>query len=263
MPYITGKMCELIYESMSKPGSQHTSATNEKGKEKMKMNMLKRFTNILCILCVGSLAVGLWGCTSDESYVEVVDLDGVLNTFDDTLGVDSNQEIGESQPAPSEPFITPVEQEDDAKTQQFLTQFADKLNEGKLSSKNIGVALNDTGVIEGFADEDGDRQKAPTEQTLFDVEIDAENNRVIASQQVEGETYHRDHGFFPGGLFTGYLLGTMLSRQGMLGGGPRYASRPMSPRGYHASAVSTARSKMAARTARSRGGSSSFRGGGK
>lgn len=227
------------------------------------MNMLKRFTNILCVLCVGSLAVGLWGCTSDESYVEVVDLDGVLNTFDDTLGADANQAIGEPESAPSEPFITPVEQEDDAKTQQFLSQFADKLNESSLSSKNIGVALNDTGVIEGFADENGDKQKDATEPTLFDVEIDAENNRVIASQQAEGDTYYRDHSYFPGGLFTGYLLGTMLSRQSMMGMGPRYASQPMSPRGYHASAASTARSKATARSARSQGGSSSFRGGGK
>ena len=233
----------------------------------MKMSMLKRFTNILCVgLCVGSLAIGLGGCSSSESSAEVVDLDDVLSRLDDTMSGDVNRDMpdtGEPQSAPSEPFITPVEQEDDAKTQEFLTQFANKLNEGDLSSKNIGVALNDDGVIEGFADEDGDRQKAPTEQTLFDIEIDAENNRVIASQEVEGDTYHRDRGFFPGGFFTAYLLGSMLSRQGIMGGGPRYASRPMSPRGYHASAVSTARSKMAARTARSRGGSSSFRGGGK
>ncbi len=234
---------------------------NEKGKRKM--NMLKRFIRILC---VSSLAIGLWGCSSEENSAEIVDLDDVLSRLDDTISGDINrdmQDMGKSKSAPSEPFITPVEQEDDAKTQEFLTQFANKLNEGDLSSKNIGVALNDNGVIEGFADEDGDQQKAPTEQTLFDIEIDAENNRLIASQEVEGDTYHRDHGFFPGGFFTGYLLGTMLSRQGMMGGGPRYASRPMSPRGYHASAVSTARSKAAARTARSRGGSSSFRGGGK
>ena len=228
--------------------------------------MLKRF---ISILCVSSLAVGLWGCSSEENSAEIVDLDGVLSRLDDTISGDINidmqdtQDIGEPQSAPDKPFITPVEQEDDAKTQQFLTQFANKLNEGDLSSKKIGVALNDNGVIEGFADEDGDQQKAPTEQTLFDIEIDAENNRVIASQEAEGDTYHREHSFFPGGFFTAYLLGTMLSRQGMMGGGPRYASRPMSPRGYHASAVSTARSKVAARTARSRGGSSSFRGGGK
>ena len=245
---ITGKTYEVIYER----GSQY--------KRKGEMSMLKRF---ISILCVGGLAVGLWGCSSDESYVEVVDLDGVLNTFDDTLGVDLSQEIGEPQSAPNEPFIAPVEREDDTKTQQFLSQFADKLNEGSLSGKNIGVALNDSGVIEGFADANADQQKDPTEPTLFDIEIDAENNRVIASQQVEGDTYYRDHSYFPGGFFTAYLLGTMLSRQSMMGMGPRYANQTMSPRGYHASAVSTARSKAAARTARARGGSSSFRGGGK
>ena len=111
------------------------------------MNMLKRFIRILC---VSSLAIGLWGCSSEENSAEIVDLDDVLSRLDDTISGDINrdmQDMGKSKSALSEPFITPVEQEDDAKTQEFLTQFANKLNEGDLSSKNIGVALNDNGVI--------------------------------------------------------------------------------------------------------------------
>ena len=202
------------------------------------------------------LAVG-WSCDSSE-YVpptEVVDLDNVLDTFTDTMGMEQDS---------GAPPITPIEpgsQESEAQTDEFMTQFAQALNESSVSQQPVGVDMREDGVIEGYSDLNSDGTKSAQEPVLFDIEVDVEQNRVIASQTVEGDTYHRDHSYFPGGIFTGYLIGSMLGRQMAYGAGPRYANTRMSPRNYHASAVSRARSKFAARSARARGGTSGFRGG--
>ena len=216
--------------------------------------------SVKCIgnLCLAAVVVMGWSCDSSEYLppTEVVDLDNVLDTFTDTMGMEESDS--------SAPPITPIEpgsQEGEAQTDAFMTQFAQALNESSVSQQPVGVAMREDGVIEGYADRNSDGTRTAEEPVLFDIEIDADQNRVIASQTVEGDTYHRDHGYFPGGIFTGYLIGSMLGRQMSYGAGPRYANTRMSPRNYHTRAVSRAQSKFAARSARARGGTSGFRGG--
>ena len=95
----------------------------------------------------------------------------------------------------------------------FLSQFEDDLNQAtpKLYAKNIGVSLESNGSILGFSDDNYNGKYDSKEQKLFSLEVDAENNRLLASEGERVREYrHRSHG---GGFFTGMLIGSLLSRQ--------------------------------------------------
>lgn len=92
-----------------------------------------------------------------------------------------------------------------------------------LSDGQIGVAPQEDGSLKGFDDVDGDAVFDSGEDELFKVEIDTENNRLLASS--EGVVH--EGGFSMGGLFLGMMLGNMLSRQRSAGINP--ASRRATP----------------------------------
>ena len=200
---------------------------------------------------LGSLVLVLTGCGSAPD-VEVVDLNHVLDAVAAVL--DESAEPA-AQDKPAEPAageaaaeavaIEPIDpaKEDAAKQDEFLKKLAAKLNEMHMIKSTIGCQLNSEGAIEGFADANANMSKEDREDRLFLVEIDAERNRLIAS-----DTYnnHRDHHYRPrpGGFFMGYMLGSMLGRQNThfaaTGAKPDFGSRTMSPKSYHAGAVSSA-----------------------
>ena len=194
------------------------------------------------------------GC--GDINVEVVDLNKVLDIFDKTLTELDKKEGGDEQDVKE---VKKAEEKPE-KRKEFLDLYAKNLNEAKLIKSKIGVQMEDSGDVVGFKDGNGNGTKDAIEKKLFTVMIDSEGGRLIAKDEAN---HHRDRSYRPrGGFFTGYLIGSMMGRNRSYYTGPRAAMKPnyknmqMSPKDYHASAVSKAKSKArASSSARSRSGS--------
>ena len=217
---------------------------------------------VIVPFCLVMLAL-VGGCSSTP--VEVVDLNKVLDIFSATLteldgkqAADVDAAAGDDAENQAVVGVEVVDAEDKEKTESFITLFRTKLNAAKLVSKPIGVKIEDSGVINGFADNDNNNVMGAGEKSIFKIEIDEERNRVVAT---DGGGHYRDHRYRGRGLLTGYLLGRMLSRnRGYYTGAranakPNYGKTNMSPKSYHASAVSKAKASAKASSARSRSGS--------
>lgn len=233
------------------------------------------------------------GCGGSRR-IEVIDLDRVLTILDTVMKTpigDGTTAPDASKPDAAQPVegetveverIDPNDERADL-TAEFLKQFSTALNAAKLMSRPIGVALESSGAMLGFSDNNGDGSKSGSDRDLFRIEIDTEKSRVIASD-LQRPQYRRDHyygrsyygyGYHGGGgFFMGYMLGSMSGRsRGYYGGSrrrPNFSGMSMAPSGYQRTAVKAAKTKAQAASrarsrarssARSRGGSSSFRSG--
>ena len=155
-------------------------------------------------------------------------------------------------------------------TGAFLERLSDNLNAADLHSQPIETVMMSDGSLMGFEDGNGNLEQDPGEKGLFTVQLDAANDRLIASDLQDPEV-HRDAPYRPsmGGFFTGYLIGSMLGGQRRAFGpaGPNFNNTRMAPRGYARSGSnfqtrrSAARNPAPARNSRSSGGSRSFLGG--
>ncbi len=195
----------------------------------------------------------LTGCSTST---EIIDLNKVLDIMTATLE-ELKQESPASAADPAQETIEPLDNEFEAAeyNEIFLTRFAANLNKAKLISSSIGVGMLNTGAIEGFIDKNKNSKKETSEKKLFTVEIDSERNRLIATDTQN--QYRRSSHYRPGGLFTGFLLGSMLSRQRHSGiRSSRFSNMKMSDKNYHKAATSKAKS-----SARSKSSSRSFRSG--
>ncbi len=180
--------------------------------------MLKISFTALSLLVV---VAGLSGCGSGSSTkAEVVELNKVIDAFEATMAALDGAE-GEAG-AEGADTIAPVASanEDKEKTTQFLTAFASELNKAKVHSKSVGVSMNASGSIEGFTDANGNMSRDGNDERVFMIEIDSERDRLIASTTTEGDTYHRPYHYRPGGMFMGYMLGSMMGRSSMYYGAP-------------------------------------------
>jgi hypothetical protein len=154
---------------------------------------------------------------------------------------------------------------DPAKEAEFLKRYAEELNKLKVMTAPVGVSMAPGGEIVGFKDPNLNNVQDAGETKEFTVTIDPENQRLVAS---DNNGHHRPYGYRPGGFLTGYLIGSMLSRQSSFYSGPNAGARPdfrnttMSPNDYHKSAVSSARarasSSSSSSSARMRTGSKGF-----
>ena len=229
------------------------------------------------------LTLVLAGC--NRRTVEVIDLDRVLTTLDKVMQQPINPDAAAPPPAtdPIDPTtaVAPivVEEEKPELTVEFLRRFAADLNAAKLMGQPIGVMYEPNGSILGFSDENGDQRKSGRDRDLFRVEIDVEQGRVIATdlqrpmyrrdRHYGGSYYHRGYYGGGGGFWMGYMLGSMRGRHDRYYTNPgrtrpNYSGMSMAAPGYHARASRTANTKARARStrsARSRGGVRSFRGG--
>lgn len=112
----------------------------------------------------------------------------------------------------------------------------------------IGVVpLKDASLV-AFGDKNNDQKFDKSEKALFRIEVDGENSRVVATG---GNGTVSEHAFSGSGMLTGFLIGSMLSRQSSAGATSRVANkRPVS--------ASQARARAATQSrARSRAGSGS------
>ena len=203
-----------------------------------------RYANFVIVSVLLTLVAGC-----GDVSVEVVDLNKVLDIFDQTLTELDKKEGGDE----AEVAEVKADQEKPEKRKEFLDLYAKNLNAAKLIKSKIGVQMEESGDVIGFKDSNGDNKKDTIEKKLFTVMIDSEGGRLIAKDEAN---HHRDRSYRPrGGFFTGYLIGSMMGRNRSYYTGSRAATKPnysgmkMSPKNYHASAVSKA--KASARSARS------------
>ena len=217
-----------------------------------------RFSNFQnALLLMGAGIVFLFAGCQPNVNVEVVDLNKVLDVFEKTLA----ELDGDDKEAASADDIKSLKEEDKEKENLFLTTFATNLNKAKIMKDPVGVEFANAGTINGFTDKDGNNQKSSTEKQVFTLDLDMERNRVVAT---DNNNHYRDYHYRPRfGFFSGYMLGSMLSRSNSYYSGPRatakpdYSKKTMSPKNYHSSAV--AKAKSAARSSyRSRSGSRGF-----
>jgi len=132
----------------------------------------------------------------------------------------------------------------------FSKKYAEELNKDpKLAHlKPIGVVPEADGSFSAYTDKNNNQIKDIDEKTLFKVEADAKNGRLLASN--EAGVAEQPHSFMGGGFFMGMLMGNLLSRQRMTGANPSRRKAGAAPR------KSTGFNKRAP-SARSRAGSGS------
>ena len=112
-----------------------------------------------------------------------------------------------------------------------LDKFAVKYNEGlnaaepPINPNPLCVNAQEDGSLLSFDDKNANGVQDEGEQSLFLMEVDSENNRLIATNREES----RESGFSGSGLLMGYMIGSMLSRQRATGARP--AARKTTARG--------------------------------
>jgi hypothetical protein len=204
---------------------------------------MKKFIAVLAVFTIFAIQ----GCSSSKTE-DMVDLDKVLDIMMKTM---------DSLEGKAEEKTVEVVEGDDKKTIKaveakagqdilFLETFEKNLNDAKLISDPITTSLEKDGSIVGT--------NSKTNSKLFSVEVDGTRNRLIATDTQS--SYRRDTHYHGGGggLFMGYMLGSMMGRQHSYGVMPsRFERMKMNKKGYYKSAKSSS-------SARSKG-SSSFKGG--
>lgn len=94
---------------------------------------------------------------------------------------------------------------------EFVVAYRDVLNyEPRFYDQPIGVSVLDDGSFLGFADANGNTVQDSDEGRVFTVEIDEENNRLIATDVAGNSTGLRFSGT---GFVAGALLGHFLGKQ--------------------------------------------------
>ncbi len=148
------------------------------------------------------------------------DLDQVLNVASGTFGSFENRE----------------DVNKDNVMDKFASSYTQNLNSTHpaIHAGAIGVEAKSDGSFGAFSDDNNNMTKDEGEQELFKLEVDSENNRLIASDETEVRESH----FSGTGLLMGMLIGSMLSRQRATGTNP--AARKATPKSAHKSARSRA-----------------------
>lgn len=157
------------------------------------------FKYLQWIVIAGVVGYVLLGLNDDGITEDDIDLNAVLDVTLDTLYTYQDK-MGEEEP--------------DSDT--MLLGLADDLQAGynkaspALYTEHIGVAAQNDASFLAFEDKDQNSEMTDGEDSLFIIEIDGENSRIIASSRSGAVS---DHRFSGTGLVAGYLLGSMLSRQ--------------------------------------------------
>jgi len=111
--------------------------------------------------------------------------------------------------------------------EKFAVKYGSDLNSAQppINANPIGVEPQANGALLSFDDKNSNGIKDAGEEDLFTMEVDSENNQLIAS--TEGES--RSSGFSGSGLLMGMMIGNMMSRQRATGTNP--AARRTTARG--------------------------------
>ncbi len=219
---------------------------------------MKKF-RLVSIIITGLLLLIIAACSSQQK--ETVDLDKVLNIMQSTL-----DELNKSTPVNSGIYTDnnssdtmlpiPADNQNEDYNQVFVQKFQKNLNNAQIAKGQIGVQMPKDGSVEGYIDSNNNFSQDINEKTIFKVEIDVERNRLIATDTQN--QYRRSTGYsFARGMFAGYLLRSMFGRQRGMGIMPsRFSNMKMSRNNYRKSGFFSK-----TKSARSSGGSRSFKGG--
>lgn len=133
---------------------------------------------------------------------------------------------------------TPDVNEDNA-MDKFAIKFNDDLNAAQppIHPTTLGTRARENGSLLSFDDLNANGKQDPGEDSLFMTEVDAENNKLIATNQEES----RNSGFSGSGLLMGYMIGSMLSRQRATGTNP--AARKTTAKGTRSARGARSRSR--------------------
>ncbi len=160
------------------------------------------------ILSLTTVVVGAFALTAcDQKKSATADLDRILGVASDSM-VSFESKNSSNLDALNEDNVM----------DKFSSNYASDLNASvpPIHSGPIGVKTEQDGSFAGFDDKNNNGVKDADEKDLFKLEVDTENNRLVASN--EGEV--RESGFSGSGLIMGMLLGNMLSRQRATGANP-------------------------------------------
>ena len=160
------------------------------------------------ILSLTTVIVGAFALTAcDQKKSATADLDRILGVASDSM-VSFESKNSSNMEALNEGNVM----------DKFSSSYASDLNASvpPIHSGPIGVKSEQDGSFAGFDDKNNNGIKDTDEKDLFKLEVDTENNRLVASN--EGEV--RESGFSGSGLIMGMLLGNMLSRQRTTGARP-------------------------------------------
>lgn len=200
------------------------------------MNSVTKKSLLITLL---SSTILLSGCGESNYAKSNIDLNRVLDITVNTL-----QTYGET-----------ISKKSDPNADQAFWGLAEKLAvnynnaQPKIYDGNIGVLPQKDASILAYVDSNVNNMlDRDTEKLLYKIEIDGENARVIASSS-SGEV--KDQPFSAGSMMTGFLIGSLLSRQSSAGVSRAGLAnkRPIS--------AGAARAARATSSARSRAGSGS------
>jgi hypothetical protein len=152
---------------------------------------------------IAAVIAGIYFAGSSNDYVEDdIDLNRVLDVTVDTLhSYQEKIELSGGEPDSDQVFL------------DFSNDLAINYNNAQptiYTKGSIGVSPQTDASLLAFVDANGNAELEESEELLFLIEIDGENARIIASSSSGAIN---EHHFSGTGLLTGYLIGSMLTRQ--------------------------------------------------
>ena len=183
------------------------------------------------IAVAGFAALILGACTAAPTGPQTVDLGQVLDRTE--MAINGFQSYAEQEG---------VEELSNADMQTFRSFLGGVYNsEPRFYDRPMGVSLEEDGSFLGFVDANMNDVQDAGEDDLFTVEIDAENERLIATDMAGQSSGLR---FSSGGFLTGLIVGRMLSRQSSAGiARGSFNNRTVTPRSSYR-APASARSRV-------------------
>ncbi len=104
---------------------------------------------------------------------------------------------------------------DEAEMEMFTSYLTDVMNaQPVFYADPIGMNLGEDAMFTGYKDANVNGVQDSGEDNIFTVEVDVENERLIATDVSGNSVHHRYSGT---GLVTGLLIGRLLSRQSAAG----------------------------------------------
>ncbi len=157
--------------------------------------------------------------SSDEQYDALaasdIDLNAVLDVTVDTL-YQVEEQFNESIPESGTEAGAEAQNLDGEVADEAFFILSETLTKNynaavpTLHDKTIGVSPQVDSSLFAFEDLNANQQMDEGEDGLFMIEIDGQNARIIATSRSGAVS---DHAFSGSGLLTGFLLGSILSRQ--------------------------------------------------
>jgi hypothetical protein len=194
--------------------------------------------SIIKYIVIAAVIGGIYftGKSDNSSYVEdEMDLKLVLDITVETLyAYQKELDATQGEPEADQAFLG------------FADSLAKNYNKAQpaiYTAGSIGVSPQTDASLLAFDDANANLNLDQGEKLLFRIEIDGENARIIASSRSGAVS---DLGFSGSSLLTGYLIGSLLSRQSAAG----VSSKNLANK-------KTVTSKQATANARSRAGSGS------